>query len=60
VSAELAVLQRLVFGRSSEQARPERRAVMATGTASGQVAAVRGDRGRGRDAGITRICLGSR
>ena len=67
VNAELAVLQRLVFGRSSERARPgaqgRMRTVEGAGARTGQAAgraAGRAVRGRGRDGGITRICPGSR
>ena len=51
VHAELAVLQRLVFGRSSERARPA--APDGPGTAAGDRAAVRtaGRAGRGARAG---------
>ena len=60
VPAELAVLQRLVFGRSSEQARPG--AAGGHGDGDGERAGGGSPRGPGggRDAGITRICLGSR
>ena len=67
VNAALAVLQRMLFGRSSERARPERRAGMtiAAGTRAGIAgtavrAAGRAGRGRGPGGGITRICPGSR
>ena len=63
--ADLAVLQRMVFGRSSERSRPESPggdgdasapAGRTPGSAQGRNAA----RGRGRDGVITRICPGSR
>ena len=63
--AGLAVLQRMVFGRSSEKSRPDPPAagmpVMAAspqsaGPGRGRSAA----RGRGPGGGITRICPGSR
>ena len=60
--AELAVLQRMLFGRSSERARPERRR-RAAGTrarAARSARAGRGGRGRGRGGGITRTCPGLR
>ena len=65
VNAALAVLQRMVFGRSSEQARPDARAGMAAGARAGIAgaavrAAGRAGRGRGLGGGITRICPGSR
>ena len=63
VNAELAVLQRLVFGRSSERARPG----PAARDEDGGGAAGRGrgggrprGRGRGRGGAITHICPGSR
>ena len=63
VNAELAVLKRMLFGRSSERARP--------GTAGGEGGgdqarpagggkAAGGDRERGRAGGITRTCRGWR
>ena len=66
VRADLAVLQRMVFGRSSERARPEPSAD--GGGDAGQDRDLRGSgtggkkRGpvRGRGGGITRICPGSR
>ncbi len=62
LSAELAVLHRLVFGRSSERARPD--APGGGDVASGQDRDRGGgggrQRGRGLGGGITRICPGSR
>jgi len=65
LSAELAVLQRMVFGRSSGG--PGRRTWPRTGMAATRAATVRaagragrGGRGRGPGGGITRICPGSR
>jgi len=61
VNAELAVLQRLVFGRSSERARPD--APGGAGTTTGRAAVRTADRaGRGPvlGGGITPICPGSR
>jgi hypothetical protein len=60
--AELAVLQRLVFGRSSERAA---RCARRDGTTAGNRAGGGTDGrprgpGPGRDGGITRICPGSR
>jgi transposase len=67
LSAELAVLQRLVFGRSSERARPEAAGRDGDGGGNGTGtaraagrAAGRAGRGRGLGGGITRICPGSR
>jgi hypothetical protein len=65
VNAELAVLQRLVFGRSSERARPGAPGGPGTGMTTGTGrAAVRtagyAGRGPGRGGGITRTCPGSR
>lgn len=59
VPAELAVSQRLVFGRSSEQARPGAAGGHGDGDGERAGGGRPRDRGRGRDAGITRICLGS-
>jgi len=62
--AELAVLQRLVFGRSSKRARPAAARDEDGGGAGRDLAGGKGGRprgpGRGRGAGITRICPGSR
>ena len=66
VNAELAVLQRLVFGRSSERSRRSRLlAVMPVVTAgrAGTAGAARGTggaRGPGQGGGITRTCPGAR
>jgi transposase len=63
VNAELAVLQRLLFGRSSERVRPEREAGTGTTAGTGRAAvrtAGRAVQGPGRGGGITRICPGSR
>jgi transposase len=66
LSAELAVLQRMVFGRSSERARPQDLAPDGDGggdpgrdRAGGGKGRSRG-RERGPGGGITRICPGSR
>ena len=66
VSAALAVLQRMVFGDSSERSRPE--PATAPGDEGGEpgpaaravMRAGRGGRGRGRGGGITRTCPGLR
>ena len=64
--AELAVLQRMVFGRSSEKSRPEPPAggdADGGGGGAGIAGTGRGRsgvRGRGRGGGITRTCPGSR
>ena len=61
--ADLAVLQRMLFGRSSERARPEPRRRTAAGTrarTARSARAGRGGRGRGRGGGITRTCPGPR
>ena len=63
MAAELAVLKRLVFGRSSERARPDdagddggmRAAITRMAGAAG-----RAGRGRGRGGGTTRTCPASR
>jgi chromosome segregation ATPase len=59
MTAELAVLKRLVFGRSSERARPERRragtAAVRPETGSAPAGRAAGRAGR-RGGGITRIC----
>ena len=67
VNAALAVLQRMVFGRSSERARPDaagrdddRGGDAGRDRGDGGKAAGRAGRGRGRGGGITRICPGSR
>jgi hypothetical protein len=58
VKAALAVLQRMVFGRSSERARPQPGSEAGDGAGTG----VRRGGGAGRVTadGITRICRGSR
>ena len=65
--ADLAVLQRTLFGRSSERSRPGPGLAVMTPTGAGSRArtagaarAPGGVRGRGRDGGITRICPGLR
>jgi hypothetical protein len=61
--ADLAVLQRMLFGRSSERARPEPPPAGGGGDAGqggAQARAGRGGRGRGRGGGITRTCPGLR
>ena len=65
--ADLAVLQRMLFGRSSERSRPEPAgrddAAGDGGAGPGTAGAARassGVRGRGRGGGITRICPGLR
>ena len=64
--ADLAVLQRMLFGRSSERSSPERppvtmaRAAAGSGGTALAGAGTSGARGRGRGGGITRICPGSR
>src|SRR5258707_1454124 len=63
VRADLAVLQRMVFGRSSERAQPE---PSADGGDAGQGRDLRGSgaggkkrvRGGGRGGGVTRLCPG--
>ena len=68
VSAALAVLQRMVFGDSSERSRPEPPAPQDEGgeprpaawAAWAVIRAGRGVRGRGRGGGITRSCPGLR
>ena len=66
VNAELTVLQRLVFGRPSERARPDAAgsgdgmAAMAAQAGIARAVAGRAGRGRGPGGGITRICPGSR
>ena len=63
--AGLAVLQRMLFGRSSEKSSPEPpAAVMMTAAVGHGIAAtgrmLSGVRGRGRGGGTTRACRGSR
>ena len=65
IRADLAVLQRMLFGRSSERSRPEQAAgddVARVAAGSGRTAlapaGASGARGRGRGGGITRICRG--
>ena len=61
--ADLAVLQRMLFGRSSERARPEPPPPDTAGTqarTARSARAGRGGRGRGRGGGITRTCPGLR
>ena len=67
VSAALAVLQRMVFGDSSERSRPEppwRLRMRAAGSrhpaGRAVIRAGRGGRGRGRGGGITPSCRGLR
>jgi len=66
MAAELAVLKRLVFGRSSERRGRRRQAGMRTAAwaRAGSAGAVRvagcAGPGRGPGGGITRICPGSR
>jgi hypothetical protein len=68
VSAELAVLQRLVFGRSSERATSGEGAGAGEGAGGGEPAVGGGPAGsqsrrragRGTGVGITRICRGWR
>ena len=60
--ADLAVLQRMLFGRSSERARPEppRTAEGTRARTARSARAGREGRGRGRGGGITRTCPGLR
>ena len=66
--ADLAILQKMLFGRSSERSRPEPGgggdAVgdggRLGGSGGGQKAAGSGGRGRGRGGGTTRTCPGLR
>jgi transposase len=58
--ADLAVLQRMLFGRSSERARPEPPPAGTRARTARSARAGRGGRGGGPGGGITRTCPGPR